>query len=40
MTADGENSAINDQVENGIYVRMAALWWVFGHGLADLPPAE
>lgn len=40
VTADGENSAINDQVENGIYVRMAALWWVFGHGLSDLPPAE
>ncbi|RYG36514.1 aspartate carbamoyltransferase catalytic subunit [bacterium] len=38
--ADGENSAINDQIENGIYVRMAALWWVFGHGLSDIPPAE
>ncbi|RYG49215.1 aspartate carbamoyltransferase catalytic subunit [bacterium] len=38
--ADGENSAITDQIENGIYVRMAALWWVFGHGLNDIPPAE
>ncbi len=28
-TADSENSAINNQVENGIYVRMAALHWVF-----------
>ncbi|QYK56520.1 MAG: aspartate carbamoyltransferase catalytic subunit [Fimbriimonadaceae bacterium] len=28
-TADGANSAIADQVSNGIFVRMAALHWVF-----------
>lgn len=30
FTADGENSAILDQVQNGIFVRMAAIQWVFG----------
>jgi aspartate carbamoyltransferase catalytic subunit len=30
--ADGENSAINAQVENGIFVRMASLYWCFGEG--------
>jgi aspartate carbamoyltransferase catalytic subunit len=28
-TADGDHSAINAQVENGIFVRMASLYWVF-----------
>lgn len=28
-TADGANSAITDQVQNGVFVRMAALRWVF-----------
>jgi aspartate carbamoyltransferase catalytic subunit len=28
--ADGENSAITSQIENGVFVRMAALYWVFG----------
>lgn len=28
-TADGPHSAINDQVSNGIFVRMAAMRWVF-----------
>lgn len=28
-TADGPNSAITDQVSNGVFVRMAALKWVF-----------
>lgn len=28
-SADGENSAITQQVENGIFVRMAALHWTF-----------
>jgi aspartate carbamoyltransferase catalytic subunit len=28
--ADSENSMITRQVENGIFVRMAALYWVFG----------
>jgi aspartate carbamoyltransferase catalytic subunit len=31
-TADGERSAINAQVENGIFVRMAAFHWVFSEG--------
>ena len=30
FTADGEHSAILDQVQNGIFVRMAAIQWVFG----------
>ncbi|MHB8637257.1 MAG: aspartate carbamoyltransferase catalytic subunit [Fimbriimonadaceae bacterium] len=30
--ADGEGSAITAQVENGIFVRMAALHWVFADG--------
>lgn len=30
--ADGENSVINSQVENGVFVRMAALYWTFGGG--------
>lgn len=29
VVADGENSAISQQIENGIYVRMAALYWSF-----------
>jgi aspartate carbamoyltransferase catalytic subunit len=28
--ADGDNSAIRSQIENGIFVRMAALYWAFG----------
>jgi aspartate carbamoyltransferase catalytic subunit len=28
--ADGEHSAITRQIENGIFVRMASLYWVFG----------
>lgn len=31
--ADGAHSVINDQVENGVFVRMAALYWVFGGGI-------
>lgn len=27
--ADGENSVISDQIENGIFVRMASLYWAF-----------
>jgi aspartate carbamoyltransferase catalytic subunit len=35
FAADGEASAISAQVENGIFVRMAALHWAFGgHGKA------
>ncbi len=29
VAADGERSAIHDQIENGIFVRMAVLNWVF-----------
>ncbi|HRJ26378.1 MAG TPA: aspartate carbamoyltransferase catalytic subunit [Fimbriimonadaceae bacterium] len=31
-SADGDSSAIHDQIENGIYVRMAGLHWVFQEG--------
>lgn len=31
-SADGVNSVITDQIENGVFVRMAALYWVFGGG--------
>lgn len=30
--ADGEHSVITSQVENGVFVRMAALYWCFGGG--------
>lgn len=30
--ADSENSAITAQIENGIFVRMAGLYWVFAEG--------
>jgi aspartate carbamoyltransferase catalytic subunit len=30
--ADGENSAIRAQIENGIFVRMASLYWAFTNG--------
>ncbi|MGV3618023.1 MAG: aspartate carbamoyltransferase catalytic subunit [Fimbriimonas sp.] len=30
VAADGERSAITRQIENGIFVRMASLYWVFG----------
>lgn len=36
LTADSEQSMITAQVENGIFVRMAAIAWAF----ADDPPAE
>ena len=29
IAADGERSAINAQVENGVFVRMASLYWCF-----------
>ncbi|HWD39940.1 MAG TPA: aspartate carbamoyltransferase catalytic subunit [Fimbriimonas sp.] len=32
LAADGENSAITAQIENGIFVRMAALYWAFSEG--------
>lgn len=33
-TADGEHAVINQQVENGVFVRMAAFYWCFGGGEA------
>ena len=30
VTADGDSAAINQQVENGVFVRMAAFYWCFG----------
>jgi len=27
--ADGEHSAITSQIENGIFVRMASMYWCF-----------
>jgi aspartate carbamoyltransferase catalytic subunit len=40
--ADGERSAIRAQIENGIFVRMAALYWAFTEqgGAIDLPTLE
>jgi aspartate carbamoyltransferase catalytic subunit len=32
--ADGDRSLITSQVENGVFVRMAALYWCFGGGRA------
>jgi len=32
VAADGERSAITSQVENGVFVRMASLYWAFTHG--------
>jgi aspartate carbamoyltransferase catalytic subunit len=42
-TADGKNSVIVEQVENGVYVRMAAFVWAFGaahdeNGKSAQPP--
>jgi aspartate carbamoyltransferase catalytic subunit len=36
--ADGIHSVITAQIENGIFVRMASLYWVFG-GEAAVTPA-
>jgi aspartate carbamoyltransferase catalytic subunit len=36
IAADGERSAITAQIENGIFVRMAAMYWVFGGELPSL----
>ncbi len=30
VTADGDSAVINQQVENGVFVRMAAFYWCFG----------
>jgi aspartate carbamoyltransferase catalytic subunit len=32
VAADGEHSVITAQIENGVFVRMASLYWVFGGG--------
>jgi len=36
FTADGVNSAITAQFENGVFVRMASLYWGFGGGLEEV----
>lgn len=36
VAADGERSVITAQVENGVFVRMAGLYWVFGGGFAKV----
>jgi aspartate carbamoyltransferase catalytic subunit len=36
FTADGDQSAITAQIENGIFVRMASLYWVFGGTVAEV----
>jgi aspartate carbamoyltransferase catalytic subunit len=36
VAADGAQSAITAQIENGIFVRMASLFWVFGGDTADV----
>lgn len=36
VAADSDRSAIHAQIENGIFVRMASLYWVFGGNMADL----
>jgi aspartate carbamoyltransferase catalytic subunit len=41
LAADGSQSVITDQVENGVFVRMASLYWVFGGGFKERKaPAE
>jgi len=37
-TADGGQSAITAQIENGIFVRMASLYWAFGGSATDSMP--
>jgi aspartate carbamoyltransferase catalytic subunit len=39
-TADSERSMITSQVENGIFVRMAAISWVFGEDPVPVPHHE
>jgi aspartate carbamoyltransferase catalytic subunit len=34
--ADGSHSAITSQIENGVFVRMASLYWVFGQPQAEV----
>ncbi|MBS1716863.1 MAG: aspartate carbamoyltransferase catalytic subunit [Armatimonadetes bacterium] len=40
VVADGAHSAINNQVENGVFVRMAALYWVFNELEIPEKPAK
>ena len=37
IAADGEQSAITSQIENGVFVRMASLYWAFSENLENLP---
>lgn len=38
VAADGERSVITSQIENGIFVRMASLYWVFTGNEKPAPP--
>lgn len=38
FTADGGASVISNQVENGVFVRMAALYWAFNQQAESHPP--
>lgn len=40
MAADGERSFITEQVENGVFVRMAALQWIFEGDPPDPKPKD
>lgn len=40
IAADGDRSAITSQVENGIFVRMAAFAWMFGQDATTAPKAH
>lgn len=40
VAADSDRSAITAQIENGIFVRMAALYWAFGGGESEKVPAK
>jgi aspartate carbamoyltransferase catalytic subunit len=37
VAADGERSAITSQIENGIFIRMAAFAWTFGEDATSAP---
>lgn len=40
IAADGDRSAIHDQIENGIFVRMASLFWAFGGDVGPAPATK
>ncbi|ODU52580.1 hypothetical protein ABT09_02605 [bacterium SCN 57-13] len=40
VAADGDHSVITTQIENGIFVRMASLYWVFTSEAKPSSPPE